>query len=82
MLATFRTDRNLEAALLKLLERFTLEEIIASLYGYADMQSRLAKLLEETETGAKWEHQAEALQIAREALEEVDEDDDTYYLIY
>jgi hypothetical protein len=82
MLNTLRTDRNLEAALLKLLERYTLEDIVASLHGYADMQARLAKVLEQTEAAAKWQHQAEALQIASEAFEEVDEDDDTYYFIY
>jgi hypothetical protein len=81
MLPTFNADKNLETALLKLLERYSLEDIVETLYSYTDMQAELAKILQQDQATAKWDRQADALNIACEMLDEVD-DDDLYYLIY
>jgi hypothetical protein len=71
MLPLSPADRNLDNTLLQLLERYSLEDIVYTLYGYADMQAELAKILAQKEAAAKWEHQAEALHIACEILDEV-----------
>jgi hypothetical protein len=81
MLPASKADKNLETAVLKLLECYTLEDIVYALYGYADVQAELAKILNETHAAAKWEHQAEALHIACEILDEVD-DEEFNYLVY
>jgi hypothetical protein len=81
MLPAFHADQNLENAVLKLLERYSLEEIVYTLYGYADMQAELAKILNQAQAAAKWEHQADALHIACEILDEV-YDDELHCLLY
>lgn len=81
MLPTSNGDRNLECALLKLLERYSLEDVVSTLQGYADMQAELAKILNQTEAAAKWEHQADALHIASEILDEV-YDEELQFLVY
>lgn len=81
MLPTSNPDRNLECALLNLLERYSLEDIVETLQGYADMQAKLAKILNQTEAAAKWEHQADALHIACEILDEV-YDEELQFLVY
>ncbi|MCU0533316.1 MAG: hypothetical protein MUD14_05400 [Hydrococcus sp. Prado102] len=81
MLSTFSSDRNLETSLLNLLERYSLEDVVETLSRYTDIQAGLAKILGQTQAAAKWEHQAEALHIASEMLDEV-YDEDLCYLIY
>jgi hypothetical protein len=81
MLPIIHADQNLETAVLKLLERYSLEDITETLYNYTNTQASLAKVLEQTQAAAKWEHQAEALHIACEMFDEAD-DDELCYLIY
>ncbi|AFY77863.1 MAG: hypothetical protein IGR93_05570 [Hydrococcus sp. C42_A2020_068] len=81
MLPASKTDKNLDNAILELLERHTVEDIVYCLYGYADVQAELAKILNETRAAAKWEHQAEALHIACEILDEAD-DEEFDFLMY
>jgi hypothetical protein len=81
MLPVIGADQNLETTVLKLLERYSLEDITETLYNYTNVQASLAKVLNQTQAAAKWEHQAEALHIACEMLDEVD-DDELCYLIY
>ncbi|NJK50601.1 hypothetical protein HC931_23000 [Candidatus Gracilibacteria bacterium] len=81
MNSIFSSDKNLETSLLNLLERYTLEDVVATLSKYTNMQAELAKILEQTQAAAKWEHQAEALHIASEMLDEV-YDEELYYLVY
>lgn len=76
-------DKNLETALFSLLEQYSLEEVIYTLYKYSDLQARLAKLLEQPKATTKWQHQADALFIVSEILDEVnDDDDDTSFFAY
>jgi hypothetical protein len=75
-----KTDKNLENAVLSLLERYSLEDVVFTLYGYADMQAELAKILNQTQAAAKWEHQADALHIACEIIDEVRDEEVSYYL--
>jgi hypothetical protein len=81
MLPMFDADKNIETALLKLLERYGLESIVETLYGYADLQAELAKILQQDRAAAKWKHQAEALNIACEMLDRVN-DKEPEFLIY
>jgi len=81
MLPTSHGDRNLESTLLKILERYSLEDVVSTLQGYADLQAQLAKMLNQTEAAAKWEHQADALHIACEILDEV-YDEELQFLVY
>lgn len=76
-----KIDNNVENAVLNLLERYSLEDVVYTLYGYADMQAELAKLLNQSRAVAKWEHQADALHIACEILDEV-YDEELSYLVY
>ncbi|AFY76258.1 MAG: hypothetical protein IGR93_02160 [Hydrococcus sp. C42_A2020_068] len=80
MLPTFNADKNLETALLKLLERYSLEDIVETLYGYTDMQAELAKILQQDQAAANWDRQADALNVACEMLHEI-YDDELDYLI-
>jgi hypothetical protein len=81
MLPVIGADQNLETAVLKLLERYSLEDITETLYNYTNVQASLAKVLEQTQAATKWERQAEALHTACEMLDEV-YDEDLCYLIY
>jgi hypothetical protein len=80
MLPVIHADQNLETAVLKLLERYSLEDIIETLYNYTNMQASLAKVLNQKGAVTKWERQSEALQTACEMLDEVYNEE--YYLIY
>lgn len=77
-----KTDKNLENAILSLLERYSLEDVVFTLYGYADMQAELAKILNQNHAAAKWEHQADALHIACEILDEVRDEEISYFMNY
>jgi hypothetical protein len=80
MLPVIGADQNLETAVLKLLERYSLEDITETLYNYTNVQASLAKVLNQSQAAAKWERQSEALHTACERLDEVY--DEEYYLIY
>jgi hypothetical protein len=81
MLPIIHADQNLETTVLNLLERYSLEDLTETLYNYTQVQASLAKVLNQTQASAKWDHQAEALQIACEMLDQVD-DEELCYLIY
>jgi hypothetical protein len=81
MLPVICADQNLETAVLKLLERYTLEDIAETLYKYTDLQATFAKVLNQKGAASKWERQAEALHTACEMLDSVD-DEELCYLIY
>jgi hypothetical protein len=81
MLPIINADQNLETAVLKLLERYSLEDITETLYNYTQVQASLAKVLNQTQAANKWDHQAEALHIACEIISEVN-DEELCYLIY
>ncbi|MGH2415088.1 MAG: hypothetical protein ACRDEA_15630, partial [Microcystaceae cyanobacterium] len=49
-------DQKLEAALFNLLETYSLEDIIFTLFRYADIQARLAKTLQQTQAAVRWKH--------------------------
>ncbi len=58
MLPVIGADQNLETAVLKLLERYSLEDITETLYNYTNVQASLAKVLNQKGAATKWEHQA------------------------
>ncbi|MEM6445269.1 MAG: hypothetical protein AAFY57_01260 [Cyanobacteria bacterium J06642_2] len=64
-------DETLESALFPLLEEHGLEDILFAFYRYADTQARLAEFLQQAEAADSWRHQAIAIDLACEALDEV-----------
>ena len=65
-------DERIEDAVFALLECHSFEEILSSLHGYAETQSRLATLLHQSIAGQDWQVQATALKMARSCLCERD----------
>ena len=65
-------DECVESAVFALLECHSFEEVLSSLYGYAETQSRLASFLQQSDAGQAWQVQASALNMARSFLQERD----------
>lgn len=57
------------------------DEILSELYWYADMQLQRAKEQQQTEAVIQWEHRVKVLDMACQALDAIDEDDN-YFLVY
>lgn len=57
------------------------DELLSELYWYADMQLQRAKEQQQCEAVMQWEHRVKALDLACQALDEVNEDD-TYCFVY
>jgi endonuclease III len=81
MLPTNNSDRTLETAILNLLERYALEDVVETLYNYTNLQARLANVLQQTEAAATWRKQAETLKNTCQQLDEA-YDEELYYLVY
>lgn len=64
-------DDTLETALFPLLEEHSLEDILFAFYRYADTQARLANFLQQVDAADNWRQQAMAIDLACEALDEV-----------
>jgi L-lactate utilization protein LutC len=81
MLPTNNSDRTLETAILNLLERYALEDVVETLYNYTNLQAGLANILQQTQAAVNWKKQAEALQNTFQQLDEV-YDEEFFYLVY
>ncbi|NJK48503.1 hypothetical protein HC931_10215 [Candidatus Gracilibacteria bacterium] len=57
------------------------DELLSELYWYADAQLQRAKEQQQTEVIMQWEHRVQALDMACQALDAINEDD-SYYLVY
>jgi hypothetical protein len=81
MLPIINADPKLDTSILTLLERYSLEDIVAVLHDYTQVQGKLALVIEQNQAATKWNCQAEALNTACEQLDEMC-DEELYYLIY
>lgn len=51
-------NKNLQTALFELLDSYQLEDVVFSIFHYANIQANLAKTLGQTEAAAKWKDAA------------------------
>ncbi|MEO0854230.1 MAG: hypothetical protein AAFY15_12120 [Cyanobacteria bacterium J06648_11] len=64
-----RTD--LAPEVFMLLETHSMEDVLFAFYRYAKTQAQLAEMLEQTEAAWEWNCQASALDMACEALDDI-----------